>query len=98
MVAPSLTVKVTGCAPSASSVPAAGLCVMKSGPQLSVARICERSSGSTTVQLLPALKLRLLAHCVITGALVSRTVTVAVQVAWLAQGSAAVNEIGRAHV
>ena len=47
---------------------------------MSVAWICERNSGSTAVQLLPTLKLRLVAQEAITGAVVSRTVTVAVQV------------------
>ena len=66
---------------------------MVSEPQLSVAWICERSSGSTAVQLLPALKLRLVAHVAITGALVSRTVTVAVQVVVFVAASVTVKVI-----
>ena len=61
---------------------------------MSVAWICERNSGSTTVQLLPTLSVRLLAQVVITGALVSSTVTVAVQVVVLVAPSLTVKVIG----
>ena len=80
LVAPSLTVKVTTCTPSPRLVPAAGLWVMVSGPHASVAVICERRSGNATVQLAPALNERFVAQAVINGAVVSITVTSAVQV------------------
>ena len=44
----SLTVKVTTLLPAPTSVPAAGVCMIDTDPQASVAAICDRRSGTTT--------------------------------------------------
>src|SRR6266511_1221136 len=82
--ATSLTVIVTVVVvPSATAVPAAGLCVMVNAPavaQFSVATPSLVRSGIWPAQAPSALTLRLAGQVVITGAVVSTTVTSAVQV------------------
>src|SRR6185295_18404039 len=82
--ATSLTVIVTVVVvPSATTVPAAGLCVMVNAPaaaQFSVATTSPVRSGIWPAQAPSALTLRLAGQVVITGAVVSVTVMSAVQV------------------
>jgi hypothetical protein len=77
--AASVTVMVTGCTPGASNDPATGDCV-RVVAQSSVATTEERKSGKLATQFVLALAMKSGAQSVITGAVVSTTVTTTTQV------------------
>ena len=90
--AASATVMVTTVAPRLAVLPAAGDCVVVSVElQLSTATTPAVRSGTRAVQLAPALTVWSAAHVVMLGAVVSTTVTVAVQVVVLPDESVAVS-------
>lgn len=88
--APSATVIVIAVVPGPTGIPGAGLCVTVSAPggvQLSVAETAPVTSGIAPWQLAPAAVLIGVGQDVITGGVVSTTVTLAEQVAWFPAAS-----------
>src|SRR4029078_5772792 len=79
--AASIAVIVIVCVPTPTSVPASGLCVTVTGPQLSLAVLLSTTFESAAGPLTPAFTL-VGAGAVATGGLLSITVTVCV--AWVA--------------
>ena len=93
--AASVTVSVIVLAPRTPAEPAAGDCVTEAMPQLSLATTPAVKFGTAAEQLLSALALWAAGHEVMTGAVVSWTVIVTVQVEELPAASVAVRVTGK---